>query len=222
MAESGSSLNAMTVDLPEAGKVAEYSLSPDVPVKFGFYVSEVLFSCDGKDLVLTGEHGGVVVFKDYYAMAQDGTLPVFELHGGEQVPGDIYLFAFSDSGLDVETAAGPLPGASESDGIEVHTDSKGGLVPEPDGHSALDPVHVHGLSGDHAGHGTGILTFSELFSDNSVEPFPHPAGVAGCAAALPGAEHCAAMANPAACAFADSFDPMGDALQHAVDFHHLL
>lgn len=222
MAESGSSLNSMTVDLPEAGKVAEYSLSPDVPVKFGFYVSEVLFSCDGKDLVLTGEHGGVVVFKDYYSMAQDGVLPVFELHGGEQVPGDIYLFAFSDAGLDVETAAGPLPGAPESEGIEAHTDSKGGLVPEPDEHSALDSVHVHGLPGDHAGHGTGILTFSELFSGNSAQLSPHPGGEAGHAPVLSGAEHVTAMADPAACAFADSFDPMGDALQHAVDFHHLL
>ena len=220
MAESAPSQYSMQVDLPEPGKVAEYTLSPDVPVRFGFFVSEVLFSCDGKDLVLTGEHGGVVIFKDYQAMAQEGALPVFQLHGGEEVPGDIYMFAFSDAALDVETAAGPLTDQNSSMEIEEHTDSKGGLLPGGEEHSALDSAHSHASSAAHADH--GILTYSELFSDNSSELFLHHGDEAGYVPALFGAEHCVATADLAACSFADTFDPLDDALQHVMDFHHVL
>ncbi|MEZ7196370.1 hypothetical protein [Pseudodesulfovibrio karagichevae] len=219
MAESAPSHNSMQVDLPEPGKVAEYTLFPDVPVKFGFFVSEVLFSCDGKNLVLTGEHGGVVIFKDYQSMAQEGSLPVFELHGGEQVPGDIYLFAFSNTALDVETAAGPLTDHNEGVQIEDYTDSKGGLISGGDEHSALDSVHVHG-SGVQAGH--GVLTYSELFSGGHDELFLHHGDAAGYVPALFGAGHCAGTAGLTACSLADSFDPLGDALQNAMDFHHVL
>jgi hypothetical protein len=221
--EAALSHDSMQVDLPEPGKVAEYTLSPDVPVRFGFYVSEVLFSCDGRDLVLTGEHGGVVIFKDYQAMAQEGSLPTFELHGGEEVPGDIYLFAFSDAALDVETAAGPLTNHTEGVEIEVHTDSRGGLIPGGDEHSALDPVHVHGVNGADGAHADhGILTYSELFSDCRPELFFHHGDAAGYVPALFGAEHCVASADLVACSFADSFDPLNDALQHVMDFHHVL
>ncbi|OIQ51921.1 hypothetical protein BerOc1_00387 [Pseudodesulfovibrio hydrargyri] len=219
MAESASSQHSIQVDLPEPGKVAEYTLSPDMPVKFGFFVSEVLFSCDGKDLVLTGEHGGVVVFKDYQAMAQEGELPLFELHGGELVPGDIYLFAFSDTALEVETAAGPLPDRTEGVEIKDHSDAKGGLIHGGDEHSALDSVHVHdGVA--HAGH--GILTYSELFSDSHEELFLHHGDEAGYVPALFGAEHCVSTVGLASCSFADSFDPLDDALQQVTDFHHVL
>jgi hypothetical protein len=209
----------MQVDLPEPGKVAEYTLSPDVPVKFGFYVSEVLFSCDGKDLVLTGEHGGVVIFKDYQAMAQENNLPMFELHGGEEVPGDIYMFAFSDTALDVETAAGPLTDQGEQVEFEDHSDAKGGLVSGGDEHFAPDSVHVH----DSAAHGeNGILTYSELFSDSHGELFLHHGDEAGSAPAMFVAEHCVSADDMASCSFADSFDPMDDVLQHVMDFHHVL
>ena len=220
VAESASSQHSMQVELPEPGKVAEYTLSPDVPVKFGFFVSEVLFSCDGKDLVLTGEHGGVVIFKDYQSMAQEGALPMFELHGGEQVPGDIYLFAFSDTALDVETAAGPLTDHNEGVEIEDHTDSKGGLISGVEEHSALDSVHVHGTDAPHAEH--GILTYSELFSDSHGELFLHHGDEAGYVPTLFGAEHCVATADLPPCSLADSFDPLDDALQHVMDFHHVL
>jgi hypothetical protein len=211
----------MQVDLPEPGKVVEYTLSPDVPVKFGFFVSEVLFSCDGKDLVLTGEHGGVVIFKDYQAMAQEGALPTFELHGGEEVPGDIYLFAFSNTALEVETAAGPL--TDHNDGVEIqdHSDSKGGLISGGDEHSVLDSIHVHG-QGAAAPADHGILTYSELFSDSHGDLFLHHGDAAGYVPALFGAEHCVPMSDLASCSFADSFDPMDDALQHVMDFHHVL
>ncbi|WP_319584513.1 hypothetical protein [uncultured Pseudodesulfovibrio sp.] len=222
MAESASSHHPMQVDLPEAGKVVEYTLDPDVPVKFGFFVSEVLFSCDGKDLVLTGEHGGVVIFKDYQEQAQDGALPVFQLHGGEEVPGDIYMFAFSDAPLEVETAAGPLTDQSGDQEIEVHMDSKGGLIPDGDVHSSLDSVHVHAQQSDIAHGEHDILTYSELFSDTHGELFLHHADEAGYVPALFGAEHCVASVDLASCSFADSFDPMGDILQHVMDFHHVL
>jgi hypothetical protein len=212
----------MQVDIPEPGKVAEYTLSSDVPVKFGFFVSEVLFSCDGKDLVLTGEHGGVVVFKDYQSMAQDGALPVFELHGGEQVPGDIYLFAFSNTALEVETAAGPLPAQTEGVEIKDQTDDRGGLISGGEEHSALDSVHVfdHGTGSAHDGH--GVLTYTELFSDSHGELFLHHGDEAGYVPALFVAEHCGPAVDVASCSFADSFDPMDDALQQVMDFHHLL
>jgi len=222
VAESTLSQHSMQVDLPESGKVAEYSLSADVPVKFGFFVSEVLFSCDGQDLVLAGENGGVVIFKDYQAMAQQGTLPVFELHGGEEVPGDIYLFAFSNTALEVETAAGPLMDHDENVEIEVHTDSKGGLISGGDKHSALDSVQVHDseTGAAHAEH--GILTYSELLSDSHGELSLLHGDATGYVPALFGAEHCAPTADLASCSLADSFDPLGDALQHVMDFHHVL
>jgi hypothetical protein len=202
--------------------VAEYTLSSDVPVKFGFFVSEVLFSCDGKDLVLTGEHGGVIVFKDYQAMAQEGSLPMFELHGGEQVPGDIYLFAFSNTALEVETAAGPLPDHSEGVEIEDHSDAKGGLISGGDEHSALDSVYVHGQGADAGHENHGILTYSDLFPDSHGELFLHHGDEAGYVPTLSGAEYCASVADLASCSFADSFDPMADVLQQVMDFHHVL
>ncbi|WP_207259782.1 hypothetical protein [Desulfovibrio sp. Huiquan2017] len=219
MAESASSHSSMLVDLPEPGNVVEYTLSPDVPVKFGFYVSEVLFSCNGQDLILTGESGGVVIIKDYLAMAQEGVLPEFELHGGEQVPGNIYLFAFSDAALDVETAAGPLADHSTSEEVQVHIDSKGGLIPEADEHVVPDPAHV---SGGHMNHGGGILTYSELFSDGPAGVVLHHGDETGYAPVLFGAEHCVPAADLSACSFADTFDPLGDVFQRLIDFHHVL
>ncbi|EGB14074.1 hypothetical protein DND132_0859 [Pseudodesulfovibrio mercurii] len=216
MAESAPTHTSMLVDLPEPGKVAEYTLSPDVPVKFGFYVSEVVFSAQGNDLVLTGEHGGVVVIKDYLSMAQDGALPMFELHGGEEVPGDVYLFAFGDAAMNMETAAGPLTDRSMSGEFRDHVDSKGDVPSGADEHSALDQAH-----GAHADHGADILTYFELFSDGP-EVFPHHTDEAGYVPALFGAEHCAPLTDLSFCSFADTFDPLGDALQHVVDFHHAL
>ena len=214
MAETAQPQNVLLISLPKAGEVAEYEISPDVHVKFGFYVSEVLFSCNGKDLVMTGEHGGVVVIKDYLPLAQEGVLPTFELHGGEEVPGNIYLFAFTDSALDVETAAGPITDHKGAEEYLDHTDSKGGIIPGAEDHSALDSAHAHSL------HGINVLTYGELFSDAHSDLLFHHGDEAGYAPSLFGSVHSAPAADVAMCSFADTFDPLGDALQHVVDFHH--
>lgn len=144
MAESTQTPSVMQVSLPEAGETVEYRLSPDVPVKFTFFVSEVLFSCDGDDLILSGSEGGSVIIKDYQVMAKEGTLPTFELNGGEEVPGDIYLFAFSDTAMDIETAAGP---EGEGDGEFLDEVAPGGVLEiielpvVEDSSSFLDTLH---------------------------------------------------------------------------------
>jgi len=146
VAENTQSMSVMQVALPEAGEAVEYRLSADVPVKFNFYVSEVLFSCDGNDLILTGDNGGAVILKEYQALALQEALPVFELNGGEQVPGDIYMFAFNDSALSVETAAG-----GEVEGA-VEAVSPGNVLPDliEDSSSALDSSL---FQGGESGHG---------------------------------------------------------------------
>lgn len=141
MAENAQSTSVMQVALPEAGEVVEYLISADVPVKFNFYVSEVLFSCSGNDLVLTGDNGGAVVLKEYQALAQQGALPTFELNGGEEVPGDIYMFAFNESALSVETAAG---GEGEGMMEDVSQGSAmSGLI--EDASTATDSSQLQGL-----------------------------------------------------------------------------
>lgn len=127
MADSTQTPSVMQVSLPEAGETVEYRFSPDIPVKFNFFVSEVLFSCDGDDLILTGNGGGTVIIKDYQSMAQAGMLPTFELNGGEEVPGDIYMFAFNDGGLDIETAAG-TPEEMAGEGAFTDEVSPGNLL----------------------------------------------------------------------------------------------
>ncbi|WP_272700119.1 hypothetical protein [Desulfovibrio sp. Fe33] len=219
MAESVPSYNPMLVELPAPGKVAEFTLHPGVPVVFGFFVSEVVFSSEGADLILTGEDGGVVVFKDYLTMAREGALPDFELHGGEIVPGSIYLFAFTDGSLDVETAAGADAGKPQGVEVQDHTDSKGGLIPEMEDHAAPGGVHLHGVQG---GRGGDILTYNELFSDGRSDFSSSHIDEPGYLPSLFGAEPHGAAAGLYAVTLSDIFDPMDDALQHLIEFHHSL
>ncbi|WFS61296.1 hypothetical protein LF599_11495 [Pseudodesulfovibrio thermohalotolerans] len=216
MAESAPLYNPMLVELPEPGKVAEFTLRSDVPVVFGFYVSEVVFSSDGNDLVLTGENGGVVIFKDYLIMAREETLPDFELHGGEVVPGSIYLFAFSDGASDVETAAGPDEDEPQSIEVLDQIDSRGGLIPDAEDDSTSDAISILG------GHEGDILTYNELFSDGSPDLSSNLVDEPGYLPSLLGAEPHGATVSLYAVTLSDIFDPMDDALQHLVDFHHTL
>ncbi len=209
MAESTPSQSVMQVSLPKAGEVAEYVVSPDVAVKFNFFVSEVLFSCNGKDLVLTGEDGGVVVLKDYQAMAMDGSLPMFELHGGEMVPGDIYLFAFSDSVSDVETAGG-TPETNEMDEFLEPPVAPAEQLPNGDDHSLLDGAHAHGHQ--------EILALTDLFPDAPAETHSVLGDGAGCAPFLFGSVESLHVSDMAVCSLADCFDPMDDVLHMVVDF----
>lgn len=212
MAESTPSQSVMQVSLPKAGEVAEYEVSPDVPVKFNFFVSEVLFSCHGGDLVLTGEEGGVVIIKDYQSLAMDGSLPAFELHGGEMVPGDIYLFAFSNNATDVETAAGTPETNSEMEEFLDDPVSPASLIPHGEDHSALDGSHGH----------REILALTDLFPDAPAEFQPVAGDEAGHALLLFGSVEAPHLPDMTVCSLADCFDPMDDALQLVVDFPQTL
>lgn len=212
MAESTPSQSVMQVSLPKAGEVTEYVVSPDVPVKFNFFVSEVLFSCDGEDLVLTGEEGGVVILKDYQSMAMDDSLPAFELRGGEMVPGDIYLFAFGNGATDVETAAGTPETNPEMEGFLDDPVTPSNLIPHGEDHSSLDASHGH----------QEILALTDLFPDAPVGLHPVAGDEAGYAPFLFGSMEAPSLPDMTVCSLADCFDPMDDALQLVVDFPQTL
>lgn len=188
----------LQVSLPGAGETVEYHFSPAVPVKFNFFVSEVLFSCDGNDLILTGEAGGAVVIKDYQTMANEGTLPELQLHGGETVPGDVYLFAFSGAGLDIETAAGAGE-ETEAGGLE--------FAP-PDTIPDQQDVQDDGLTRDHSSLGAPIT--GEILAFDDV--LPGHGGVA-----LSGVSVFRFEGDPVAGSLADIHDPVADAIQHIID-----
>ena len=209
----------MQVSLPQAGEVAEYHLSSDMPVKFNFYVSEVLFSCDGKDLLLTGNNGGTVVLKDYLTMAQHDSLPMFELHGGEEVPGNIYLFAFSNGGLDVETAAGTPGGSSEMDEYLDDPANPGNVLHDSihDTDNSTSSMDLHSLLHHGDEH---VLNYSEIFSDHHT----HLGGLdtVGHVPTLFGSVHVIPDADLSVCSLVDSYDPLDDVIQHAVLMPHYL
>lgn len=191
MAEKNQSHNMMQVSLPESGEKVEYQLSADTPVKFTFFVSEVLFSCDGNDLVLTGHNGGAVVIKDYQTMAQEGSLPTFELNGGEKVPGDIYMFAFSNEVLEVETAAGGE--------VEGGSEFRGEVLPDID-HDPAELPDVEDSSSALEG-----LRFDDLIvnSEEQIE--------------LPGASPVRIDSDMNMASLSDSVDPIDDTIQQIID-----
>ena len=121
--------------LPGAGRSTSYRLTSDSLVRFDFDLSEAEFKGVGNDLEITVEGGGKVVLLDYLLLADANTLPLFEMMDGQQVAGDVYLFAFDtdqpQSQDDLETAAGA--GATGS-GAGEYTDDAGMLF---DGLTAL-------------------------------------------------------------------------------------
>jgi VCBS repeat-containing protein len=121
--------------LPGAGRSTSYRLTSDSLVRFDFDLSEAEFKGVGNDLEITVEGGGKVVLLDYLLLADANTLPLFEMMDGQQVAGDVYLFAFDtdqpQTQDDLETAAGA--GATGS-GAGEYTDDAGILF---DGLTAL-------------------------------------------------------------------------------------
>ncbi|AMK11071.1 VCBS domain-containing protein [Pseudodesulfovibrio indicus] len=121
--------------LPGAGRSTSYRLTSDSLVRFDFDLSEAEFKGVGNDLEITVEGGGKVVLLDYLLLADANTLPLFEMMDGQQVAGDVYLFAFDtdqpQTQDDLETAAGA--GATGS-GAGEYTDDAGMLF---DGLTAL-------------------------------------------------------------------------------------
>ncbi|MUM78839.1 tandem-95 repeat protein, partial [Pseudodesulfovibrio sp. F-1] len=127
MAENNTPQSRVALSLPGEGKAARFQITSDMSVFFDFDVSEAIFTGKGNDLVITVEGQGVIVIEDYRLLAEQGALPVFEMMGGIQVPGDVYLFAFIDGTEeeDLETAA---EGSSGSSGAGAYTDDSGSLV----------------------------------------------------------------------------------------------
>lgn len=203
MADKISSTSHLEVSLPHAGEVVEYQVSSDVPVKFTFFVSEVVFSCNGNDLVFTGEGGGSVVIKNYLTLAQENALPSFELKGGEEVPGDIYLFAFNDADQSIETAAGGVmdnaaTGDEYGDTISPSEWLEPLMVPEDanDSSSSLD-----------------ILTPNDLFSGDSLGD----GGADIPTASLLGATSASVSNEMSMGSFSDGYDSFNDTIQLIID-----
>lgn len=118
-------------------------------VEFKFDTTDAVFTGNGNDLVITVEGGGVIVFEDYLLHAQNDDLPTFQLIDGEQISGDVYLFAFNEmeeDGEELETAA---DGSGGSSGAGAYSDEAGDLF---DGQSALgaqdDPARNRGSDGN--------------------------------------------------------------------------
>lgn len=115
------------VSLPGAGQTQVYGIAPDIIIEFAFDTANAVFSSNGNDLIITVEGSGTIVFEDYLLLAKTNSLPVFELLGGEEVPGDVFLFAFNEeneNAQSVETAAGV--GITGS-GVGVYLDDQGNL-----------------------------------------------------------------------------------------------
>ena len=126
----------MEVSLPGAGKIQTYALTADTPVKFMFDLSDAIFTGVNGNLEIVVEGGGTVILENYQAFAEAGTLPTFEMLDGEQIAGEVYLFAFGEDveGVtqeDLETAAGA---AATGSGAGEYSDDAGTLY---DGLDAL-------------------------------------------------------------------------------------
>ncbi|CCH50063.1 cadherin-like domain-containing protein, partial [Pseudodesulfovibrio piezophilus] len=105
-------------------ETVSYTLPADGVISFGFEVNDAIFSSNDNDLVITTENGGTIVIEDYAVAAEQGNIPVFELIGGEEVPGNVYLFVFNTAGDTIETAASGSVGGS---GVGAYIDDSGAL-----------------------------------------------------------------------------------------------
>jgi len=202
------------VSLPEAGVVSEYHLSADVPVKLDFYVSEVVFSSSGSDLVLTSEHGGTIVFKDYLVMAQTDTLPVFELHGGEEVPGNVYMFAFNEAASQFETAAGPTSTVMHEESTTMVL-SHGHVPVSPFDEGAEKIAYQDATSLFQHGEGH-TLTCASIFSDVSHGLL----GDVGSGADCPCESSHAYFPDTSVCSLTDASNSVDELVQMLLDTHH--
>ena len=107
--ETTQELTSFPVSLPGVGQTITHQISADMLVSFNFDVADAVFTGNGNDLIINVEGGGTIIFEDYRLLAQEESLPTFELMNGEQVAGDVYLFAFTETDGDsdeIETAAG--------------------------------------------------------------------------------------------------------------------
>jgi VCBS repeat-containing protein len=132
--------NQLHISLPGAGNIQTYQIEADTPVKFDFDLANAVFTGENGNLEITVEGGGTIVLENYEALADTGSLPLFELLNGEQVAGDVYLFAFegADQNTDLETAAG---GANGSSGAGQYNDDAGTLASGVDALGGQDDAY---------------------------------------------------------------------------------
>ncbi|XXJ20623.1 VCBS domain-containing protein [Desulfovibrio caledoniensis] len=119
-------IHQLHISLPGAGNIQTYQLDADTPVKFDFDLASAVFTGENGNLEITVEGGGTVILENYETLADTGSLPLFEMLNGEQVAGDVYLFAFEGPAQngDLETAAANATGSS---GAGQYTDDAGTL-----------------------------------------------------------------------------------------------
>ena len=135
-------LTRTPVSLPGAGQVATVQLTAGMLVVYQFDTSDATFASEGQNLVLTTANGGTIVFEGFLDLASTDELPVFELLGGEQVPGDVYLFAFDLADeAESETAADSSLSGS---GIGVYVDDDGNLYRSLESLQAMDDPNRDG------------------------------------------------------------------------------
>ncbi|MBU4191272.1 MAG: hypothetical protein KKD85_02925, partial [Proteobacteria bacterium] len=116
----------LSLSLPGSGNTKIYKVTSDMLVAFDFDVTQAVFSGNGNHLVISVEGQGSIVIEDYLLMAEQDALPMFELLGGELIPGGVYLFAFSaaEDQNELETAA---DGSSGSRGAGAYSAAAGPL-----------------------------------------------------------------------------------------------
>ena len=117
----------LNIAFPGSGKEQAYQMEADTPIKFDFDIADAVFSSSGNDLIITVADGGSVILKDYLSLAQEGTLSSFELANGETVPGDVYLFAFSDRQQNLDAVETAADGAAGGSGAGAYSDDPGTL-----------------------------------------------------------------------------------------------
>ncbi|SDL29580.1 hypothetical protein SAMN05660337_2548, partial [Maridesulfovibrio ferrireducens] len=94
-----------TINLPGKGESVIYKVDETTAFNFGFNYSDATFTGNGGDLVISSEDNGVIILEGYLPLAKEELVPAFVLEDGEEIPGNVYLFAFSQDSNEIETAA---------------------------------------------------------------------------------------------------------------------
>ncbi|MBI9113057.1 hypothetical protein, partial [Maridesulfovibrio ferrireducens] len=113
-----------TINLPGKGESVIYKVDETTSFNFGFNYSDATFTGNGDDLVISSEDNGIIILEGYLPLAKEELVPDFVLEDGEEIPGNVYLFAFSQDSNEIETAANT--GTSGS-GAGVYVDMQGQL-----------------------------------------------------------------------------------------------
>lgn len=127
--------NIIEISLPSEGETQTYTLTPDTMARFTFDLSEATFTGVNGNLAITAEDGGTITLENYQSLAEAGTLPIFETSEGEQVPGDVYLFAFDGAAGNADEFETAADAAGDGSGAGNYSDDPGALFA---GINALD------------------------------------------------------------------------------------